>query len=63
MGPYGIPLDRAMAPEARFVAEPTPTLNKAVAAVEVVRDRYFKQWPNAPKAGLHWTVRELKADG
>lgn len=62
-GPYGVPLDRAFARDATFVVDELPAFNKAVVAVEQARERYLKQWPDAPRAAMHWTVREASSPG
>lgn len=60
MGPHGIPWSRAVDPDAKFMADPVPTLNKAVDAVARAEDAYHKKWPNAPKRGLVWRVRQVE---
>ena len=60
MGPYGVPVDRALAKNAKFAADPIPMQNAAVAAVERVRDAYFRQYPKASREGLLWRVHEVE---
>ena len=63
MGPYGVPIDRALAKNAKFVADAIPMQNAAVAAVERARTKYFDQYPKASREGLLWRVHEVEPPG
>lgn len=63
MGPHGIPWSEAMAPNAKFVADPVPLQNAAVAAAARAKDAYFTQWKDAPREGLVWKVRRVEQSG
>lgn len=56
---YGIPMERATARGAKFVADELPTLDVAVDAVSRARNAYYKQHPDAPRDGMIWGVREV----
>lgn len=60
MGPHGVPWSEAMAPGAKFVADPVPAQNAAVAAVDRAEKAYRKQWKDAPTRGLVWKVRQVE---
>lgn len=62
LGPFGVPLSRAVGAGAYFEASPLPKRNDAVKAVVTAQDRYFAKWPDADRndPSLLWSVREAQ---
>lgn len=60
VGPFGIPLSRAVSSDAMFTASALPKRNKAVKAVLDAQERYFTQYPQADRgdSSLMWSVWE-----
>jgi hypothetical protein len=58
-GSHGIAMSRATDPEARFIASPLPTVDKAAQTLHKAQEAYYKQWPDADRSADLWSVEEV----
>jgi hypothetical protein len=59
LGPHGIPMDRATAKDARFVASEIPTHDKAAKAIAKSQQKYYDSYPDELRDGDLWSVQEV----